>query len=81
MKEKFTLKHVNNKEGRVMTFSPFGEGNRKSKIIAVKFRNFLRDHVSSTQYDAILKELTQDLEIIEPQSGGTIIVKGDRLYK
>ena len=71
MKEKFTLRHDREKEGRALSFIPFGEGVRKSKLNAIAVRKFLRSHISSTQYDEILKQLCKDLEIYK----GEILIK------
>lgn len=65
MEDKFILKHIQNKKGYSLTFIPFGEGIRKAKINAIKFREFMRNHVSVTQYDEILKEFSKDMEIKE----------------
>ena len=65
MKEKFTLRHDQEKEGSAISFTPFGQNGRKVKNVAKKIRQFLRLHISSSQYDALLRELTQDLEIHE----------------
>lgn len=65
MKEKFTLRYDGDTKGHAMTFNPFGEGERKAKVIAIRFRNFMRNHVSSTQYDEILLQFTKDLKIVK----------------
>ena len=65
MKEKFTLRHDGKTKGHAMTFNPFGEGERKAKVIAIRFRDFMSNHVSATQYDEILIQFTKDLEIYE----------------
>ena len=64
MDEKFIITHDNSKGSLGLTFEPFGQGERKSKTIAIKFRNFLRGHMSATQYDEILKELSKDMKVL-----------------
>ena len=66
MKEKFELFHFNGlKNGYRMSFKPFGESERKAKIIASRCREFMKNHVSATQYEEILKQFSKDLEIKE----------------
>lgn len=57
------IRHDREKEGSAISFTPFGVGVRKSKVNAIAVRKFLRSHISSTQYDEILKQLSKDLEI------------------
>lgn len=80
MTGEFILKHNNrNKEGNILKFTPFCESERKAKVIAIRFRKFMRNHVSASQYNAILREFRQDFEITENLRGKTIAVKGDHL--
>lgn len=67
MKEKFELFHFNDikNTGHRMSFKPFAQGQRKSRIIAIRVKKFLEDHISMTQYEEILKEFSKDLEIKE----------------
>jgi len=67
MKGEFILKHINNdaNKGYVLKFTPFLESEIKVKVNAVKFRKFMRHHVSASQYNAILKEFIQDLKIVK----------------
>ena len=62
-KQKFTLRHDGETEGIALSFNPFNQGERKARVIAIRFREFMRNHISKTQYDEILKQLIKDLEI------------------
>ena len=76
MNEKFTLRHDEKMKGYVFTFDAFNQSDIKVKVIAKRFRGFLRNHISASLYYALLREFTQDLEI-----GGKIVVKEDQLYR
>lgn len=60
-KQKFTLEH----DGVVISFNSFYNNDRSEKIIAKEVMQFLRNHVSASQYFAKVNELSHDLEIPE----------------
>lgn len=62
-KQKFTLRHDGETEGRALSFNPFNQGEIKTMVIAIRFREFMRNHISKTQYNEILKQFIKDLEI------------------
>lgn len=65
MNGKFTLRHDGETKSRAISFNPFNQGKRKARVIAIRFRGFMRNHISTTQYDEILKQFIKDLEIYD----------------
>jgi hypothetical protein len=60
-KQKFTIEH----DGVVISFNSFHNNDRSEKIIAKEVMQFLRNHVSASQYLSIVWELSGDLALPE----------------